>query len=173
VISREQRRRLPVSRTVTSKARREMRPSTSSVTGREDLKNDDGRKRPGSFAPLRWLRTRLSEAVGQVRARVRDSARSVIRSLLPRAVGWLREKIGSPVRLIKSAVMATIGKDRGFAFWWLVVTAVIALAVGLLVAALVSPVIGILAALGVGIWMLIRRNRSSQSRKTAQAHLAS
>jgi uncharacterized membrane protein len=69
--------------------------------------------------------------------------------------------------------MATIGKDRGFAFWWLVVTAAIALAIGLLVAALVSPVIGILAALGVGIWMLIRRNRSSQSRKTAQAHLAS
>ena len=152
-----------------------MRPGTSRVTGREDLtrKNDDGPKRPGSFAPLRWLRTRLSKAAGQVRARARDSARSVIRFLLPRAVDWLRGKISSPVRLIKSVFMTTIGKDRGFTFWWLVVTAAIAVTIGLLVAALLSPVIGILAALAVGIWMLIRRSRSSRSRKTAQAHLAS
>ena len=162
-------------RTATSKTRSEMRPSTSRVTGRENptRKNDDGPERAGSFAPLRWLRTKLSKAVGQVRARVRDSARSVIRFLLPRAVDWLRGKIRSPVRLIKSVFMATIGKDRGFAFWWLVVTAAIAVTIGLLVAALLSPVIGILAALAVGIWMLIRRSRSSRSGKTAQAHLAS
>ncbi len=166
--------RLSMSRKATSTARSEMRPSTSSVTGREDLirRIDDGRERPRSFVPWRWLLTRLSKGVGQVRARARDSARSVTRSLLPRAVGWLRGKIRSPVRLIKSVFMATIGKDRGFAFWWLVATAAIALIIGLLVAALLSPVIGILAALVVGIWMLIRRNRSSQSRKTAQAHLA-
>jgi Flp pilus assembly protein TadB len=93
--------------------------------------------------------------------------------VVPRAAGWLRGKIGSPVRLVKSVFMATIGKDRGFAFWWLAVTAAVALAIGLLVAALVSPVVGIVAALVVGIWMLIRRSRSSRSRKTAQAHLAS
>jgi hypothetical protein len=152
-----------------------MRPGSSFVTGREDLArtNDDGHERPRSFAPLRWLRTKLSKAAGQVRARVRDSARSVIRFVLPRAVGWLRRKLGSPVRLVKSVFMATIGKDRGFTFWWLLVTAAIALTIGLLVAALVSPVIGILAALAVGIWMLIRRNRSSQPRKTARAQLAS
>jgi hypothetical protein len=121
---------------------------------------------------LRWLRTKFSKAVGQVRARARDSARSVIRFLVPRAVGWLRGKIKSPVRLVKSVFMATIGKDRGFGFWWLMVTAAIALTIGLLVAALLSPVIGILAALVVGIWMLVRRNRSSQSRKTARAQLA-
>ena len=108
-----------------------------------------------------------------MRARTGDAARSVIGALLPRAVGWLRGKLGSPVRLIKSVFMATIGKDRGFGFWWLVVTAALALAIGWLVAALLSPVIGILAALGVGIWMLIRRNRSSQSREAAQAHPAS
>jgi hypothetical protein len=67
--------------------------------------------------------------------------------------------------------MATIGEDRGFGFWWLMVTVAIALAIGLLVAVLLSPVIGILAALVVGIWILIRRNRSSQSRKTAKAGL--
>jgi hypothetical protein len=122
---------------------------------------------------LRWLRTKFSKAVGQVRARARDSARSVIRFLVPRAVGWLRGKIKSPVRLVKSVFMATIGKDRGFGFWWLMVTAAIALTIGLLVAALLSPVIGILAALAVGIWMLIRRSRSSRSGKTARAHVAS
>ena len=68
--------------------------------------------------------------------------------------------------------MATIGKDRGFGFWWLAATAALALAVGLLVAVLLSPVIGIVAALVVGIWMLVRRNRSSHSRKTAKAALA-
>jgi hypothetical protein len=145
------------------------------VTGREDLArtDDDGHERPRSFAPLRWLRTKLSRAAGQVRARVRDSARSVIRFVLPRAASWLRGKIGSPVRLVKSVFMATIGKDRGFTFWWLMMTAAIALIIGLLLAVLVSPVIGIIAALVVGIWMLIRRSRSSQSRKTAEAHLAS
>jgi hypothetical protein len=152
-----------------------MRPGTSRATGREGLtrKNDGGSERAGSFAPLRWLRNKLSKAVGQVRARVTDSARSVIRFLVPRAVGWLRGKIRSPVRLIKSVFMATIGKDRGFTFWWLLVTAAIAVTIGLLVAALLSPVIGILAALAVGIWMLIRRSRSSRSGKTPQAHLAS
>jgi hypothetical protein len=102
-----------------------------------------------------------------VRARVGDSARSVIRFVVRRAAGWLRGKLGSAVRLVKSVVMAAAGDDRGFAFWWLVVTAAIALAIGLLVAALVSPVIGIVAAVAAGIWMLIRRSRSSQSRKTA------
>lgn len=95
-----------------------------------------------------------------------------IRSRLSRAAGWLRDEIKSPVRLIKSLFMATIGKDRGFGFWWLVVTVAISLIVGLLVAALLSPVIGILAALIVGIWMLIRRSRSRQSRKLANAGLA-
>jgi hypothetical protein len=160
-------------RKAASKTRSETRPGTCSATGRKDRtqKNGDGRKRPGSCAPLRRLRARLSRAAGQLRARARDSARSVIRFVLPRAVGWLRGKIGSPVRLIKS-VLAAIGNDRGFTFWWLVVTAAIALAIGLLVAALLSPVIGILAALAVGIWMLIRRSRSPQARHRAQADLA-
>ena len=114
--------------------------------------------------PLRWLRGKLSSAVGWVRAQIRPSAR-VIRSLLPRAVGWVRAQIRSPVRLAKSLFMATIGKDRGFGFWWLVVTVAIALTVGLLVAVLLSPVIGLLAALIVGIWMLVRHRHSSQSRK--------
>ena len=53
------------------------------------------------------------------------------------------------------------------------ITIAIVLTIGLLVAALLSPVIGILAALIVGIWMLVRGGRSSQSRQTAKAGLAS
>jgi hypothetical protein len=118
---------------------------------------DGGRQRAGSFAPLRWLRTKIR----QVTAQVKEVARSVIASL--------RAKLGSPVRLVKTVFKAIAGEDRGFTFWWLAVTAAVAVAVGLLVAALLSPVIGILAALVVGIWMLLRRSRSSQSRETAKA----
>lgn len=151
-----------------------MRPSTFSVRDGEDLgrKINRPRKRPRWSKPLRWLRDGLSSAVGGVRARVRASARS-IRSLLSRAVGRLRDEIESRARLIKSLFLATVGEDRGFGFWWLMITIAIVLTIGLLVAALLSPVIGILAALIVGIWMLVRGGRSSQSRQTAKAGLAS
>ena len=107
----------------------------------------------------RWLVTRLSRGVRQVRARTKE---------LVRPVAGLRGRIRPSFRLVKSLFMATIGKDRGFGFWWLVAMAAIALVIGLLVAVLLSPVIGILAALAVAIWMLIRRSRS-QSGETVQA----
>lgn len=155
-----------------------MRSSATSLRDGEDLGQgkDAARNRPRSF--VRWLAAKLSKAVSRVRARVTAWTRSV-RSLPSRAVHWVRAGTASPVRLAKylfrsakSLVTAAIGKDRGFGFWWLAVTVALALAVGLLVAALLSPVIGVVAALVVGIWMLIRRNRSSQSRKTAKAGLA-
>jgi hypothetical protein len=118
--------------------------------------------------PLRWLRDRLARAAGQVRAGVRAVVRSA-RSLLSRAAGRLGGQIRSRARLIRSLFRATIGADRGFAFWWLVVTAALALAVGLLVALLLTPVLGLLAALIVGIWMLLRGGRSAQARQTATA----
>jgi len=117
--------------------------------------------------PLRWLRGKLSSAVGWVRAQI---DRGPERSRLFMPLRWLRGKLSSAVGWvraeIKSLFTATIGKDRGFGFWWLVVTVATALTIGLLVAVLVSPVIGILAALIVGIWMLVRRSRPSQSHKT-------
>ena len=156
--------------TATTKTRKPAGPRTPSE--RDDvgrgLRNDRRRKSSRLFMLLRWLRGKLSSAVGWVRAQIRSSAR-LIRSLLSRAVGWARAQIRSPVRLIKSLFMATIGKDRGFGFWWLVVTVAIALTVGLLVAVLLSPAIGLLAALIVGIWMLVRRRRSPQSRKAFSA----
>jgi hypothetical protein len=90
-----------------------------------------------------------------------------------RSVTGLAGRIRPSLRLAKSLFMATIGKDRGFGFWWLMAMAAIALIVGLLVAVLLSPVIGLLAALVVAIWVLIKRSRSAQSRKAAHAQFAS
>lgn len=125
-------------------------------------------ERPGWLTPWRRLTDGLSRAVGRVRATARAA-----RSVLSRAAGWLGEEVRSRARLIKDLFLATIGEDRGFGFWWLMLTAAIALAIGLLVAALLSPVIGILAAVIAGIWMLVRGGRSSASRRTAKARLAS
>jgi hypothetical protein len=155
--------------TATTKTGTPSDPSTPSVRDDDSrAQNDHGRKRSRLFMPLPWLRGKLSSAVGWVRTQISSSAR-LIRSLLPRAVGWTRAQIKSPARLIKSLFMTTIGKDRGFGFWWLVVTVAISLSIGLLVAALLSPVIGILVALIVGIWMLVSRSRSTQSPKTVSA----
>ena len=117
-------------------------------------------------------RIRLSKAVERMLARAGNLLQSVIRALPPRVVRWLTEKLGGPARVIKSLVRTIIGEDRGFGFWWLVATAAIGLAIGLLVAALLSPVIGIIAALVVAIGMLVRRSRSAQSRKPALAQVA-
>ena len=118
-------------------------------------------------------RIRLSKAVERVLARAGNLLQSVIRALPPRVIKWLTEKMGGPVRVVKSIFRTIAGENHGFGFWWLVATAAIGLAIGLLVAALLSPVIGIVAALVVGIWMLARRSRSSQSRKAPSPHLAS
>lgn len=109
--------------------------------------------------PWSWLLTKLSTGAARARTRVKD---------LTRTISGLGGRIRPSFRLIKSLFMATIGKDRGFGFWWLMAMAAIALLIGLLVAALLSPVIGILAALVVAIAMLIRR-----SRRTIQAQPAS
>jgi len=134
--------------------KREMHPDISAVTDRKDT-----------------ARIRFSRAVSRVLARAMKVLHSAI-SLLPRAAHWLRGQIGPPARLVRSLFMATIAKDRGFGFWWLVAMAAIALAIGLLVTVLLSPVLGIVAALIVGIWMLARRSRSSQSRTAARPSFA-
>ena len=147
-----------------------MRSSRSSVRDREDLARENDHAGPGArlAKPFGWLRARLSRAADRVRTTLRS-----IRAALSRAAGRLSAQIKSGAHSVKTAFLATIGEDRGFGFWWLVVTAAITLAIGLLVAVLLSPVIGLLAALIVGIWMLVRGGRSSQSRQTAKARLAS
>lgn len=48
--------------------------------------------------------------------------------------------------------------QRGFLFWWLVVTVIVTLAIALLLSIVLAPVTGILALVGVGVWMLIRND---------------
>ena len=104
------------------------------------------RKRRWWLAPFRWLRKTASALVRPIRALVR-----------------------SPFRLAKTVFMATIGRDRGFGFWWLVATLAVAVAIGLVLAVVLSPVLGLLAAIGVGIWMLVRRSRSSDSDEAGES----
>jgi hypothetical protein len=129
------------------------RGTTETEKPADDRAPDDGAEAPRAkknswwTAPFRWLRKAASNALRPLRAALRP----------------LRALINSPVRLAKAIFMATIGRDRGFGFWWLVATIAIALIIGLIVAVVLSPVIGILAAIVVGIWMLVKRSGSSSS----------
>jgi hypothetical protein len=145
-----------------------MNTTTSARTAIEDLVRPgrSGHERPWLVMPWRWLG--LARAARRVRARARQVVRP-IRAALSRALSSLSDLASKPVRLI-TTVMRMIAKDRGFGFWWLAVTAAIALAVGMLVGLLLSPVIGIIAALIVGIWMLARRASSRKADTAAPLH---
>jgi hypothetical protein len=131
------------------------RGTTETEKPADDRAPDDGAEAPRAkknswwTAPFRWLRKAASNALRPLRA-----------------------LINSPVRLAKTIFMATIGRDRGFGFWWLVATIAIALVIGLVVAVVLSPVIGILAAIVVGIWMLVKRSGSSGSDEDDSASAA-
>jgi Flp pilus assembly protein TadB len=59
-------------------------------------------------------------------------------------------------------------KERGFGFWWLVATLGVALALGIVVALLLTPVAGLIALLVVAIWALVRRRRHKRARRRDQ-----
>lgn len=108
---------------------------------------------PSLFADLK------ASAGDGLRARIRDVARS-IRDSLARELRRLSDTIGSPGPLIK-ALLDMIPKDREFGFYWLVAAIAISVALGLLVALVLSPVVAALAALIAAIWMLSRRRARS------------
>ncbi len=49
--------------------------------------------------------------------------------------------------------------QRGFLFWWLAFTLIMTLALAIVLSIVLAPVTGILALVGVGIWMLIQKGR--------------
>jgi hypothetical protein len=106
----------------------------------------------GALARLwRWLRVSLRRLQRKLR-RALDTprARRMLTALLARRLpGPLRvlvEGLGDPER-------------RGFLFWWLVATLILTLAIALLLSIVLAPVTGLVALIGVGAWMLIKKDR--------------
>jgi membrane protein implicated in regulation of membrane protease activity len=60
--------------------------------------------------------------------------------------------------------------ERGFGFWWLVATLGIAVALGMVVALLLTPIAGLIALLVVAIWALVRRRQHRTARATARGN---
>jgi hypothetical protein len=105
--------------------------------------------------------------------------RKGLRDALAASLRWLRKMfakgsrwLSRRLRFSPSAVLdwfKRLSAGRGFGYWWLVVTVLLAAAVGLLVAALLTPVTGLLALPAVAIWFLIRKGtgRSRDRRGSA------
>jgi Flp pilus assembly protein TadB len=70
---------------------------------------------------------------------------------------WLAKRLPRPLRWLGG--LFAPDRERGFGFWWLVATLVVAVALGLVVALLLTPVAGLVALLVVAIWALVRRHR--------------
>ena len=78
------------------------------------------------------------------------------------AAGWLSKRLPGPLGSVARWLISGASGDRGFGFWWVAVTLGIALAIGALVALLISPVAGLIALLVVGIWMLVQHARKDK-----------
>jgi membrane protein implicated in regulation of membrane protease activity len=84
------------------------------------------------------------------------------RSGLLAPLRWLARKLSGLARSV--ARLLVPGRERGFGFWWLVATLAVAVALGMVVALLLSPVAGLIALLAVAIWALVRRRRKRDDR---------
>jgi hypothetical protein len=108
-------------------------------------------------APLRWLGRKLSGLVRWVAKRLRAPLRQAARLLLLPSVA---KHLPAPLRWL--ARFFGPSSERGFGFWWLVTTLGVAVALGMVVALLLTPVAGLIAVLVVAIWALVRRRRGGQ-----------
>jgi hypothetical protein len=93
---------------------------------------------------LRRLQRKLKRALATPQARTILTA--LLARRLPGPLRVLVEGLGDP-------------DQRGFRFWALVVTLIVTLAIAFLLSIVLAPVIGIVALGGVGVWMLIRKDR--------------
>lgn len=120
--------------------------------GHERHHDKSGSRGPALLAPLRWLGRKLSGLVRWA-ARLGAPLRPIARLLTLR---WVAERLPAPLRWLGRLIA---GRERGFGFWWLVATVGVAVALGLVVALLLTPVAGLIALLLVAIWALVRRRR--------------
>jgi hypothetical protein len=92
---------------------------------------------------LRRLQRRLKRALAT------PQARRLMTTLLSR-------RLPGPLRVLVEGIGDT--EQRGFLWWWLVVMLIVTLAIALLLSIVLAPVTGLVALLGVGVWMLIRED---------------
>jgi cobalamin synthase len=112
-----------------------------SAATREHQHDESGRRRSGLLGPLRWLARKLSRLL-----------------LLSRVA----RRLAKPLRWLGR--LFAPGRKRGFGFWWLMATLAVAVALGMVVALLLSPVAGLIAVVVVVIWALVRRRRKRDDR---------
>jgi apolipoprotein N-acyltransferase len=114
----------------------------------------------GLLAALRRLGRELSGLVRWVAKQLRAPLLPIAQVLILR---WVATKLPAPLRWLAGLLMP--GRERGFGFWWLVATLGIAVALGLVVALLVTPVAGLIALLVVAIAALVHRHRSKRDER--------
>ena len=93
---------------------------------------------------LRRLQRKLKRALET------PQARRILTALLAR-------RLPGPLRLLVEG-LGDPGQ-RGFLFWWMVVTLTVTIAIALLLSIALAPVTAIVALLGVGVWALLHKER--------------
>ena len=101
----------------------------------------------------RWLRIALRRLQRKLkRALATPQASRILTALLAR-------RLPGPLRVLVEGLGDP--DQRGFLFWWLVATLIVTFAIALLLGIVLAPVTGIVALVGVGVWMLIQKRRQS------------
>ena len=140
------------------------RESSSRPDAAQQRGDDNGKSLLSRLlTPLKWLGGKLSDALETLVSEggdlLSEHAGQLKKLGAMLAAGWLSKRLPGPVGSLARWLISGLSGDRGFGFWWLAVTLGIALAIGALVALLISPVAGLIALLVVGIWMLVQRAR--------------
>jgi hypothetical protein len=131
----------------------------------EQQHDESGTRGSRLLAPLRWLGRKLWGLVRWVAEPLRAPLGPVARLLM---LGPVVRRLATPLKWLGRLLVPE--RERGFGFWWLVATIAIAVALGLVVAVLLSPVAGLIALLVVAIWALVRRRkRDDRERPTPPA----
>ena len=133
----------------------------------EQPHGESGSRGSGLLAPLRWLGRKLSGLARWIAKRLQAPLRPIAGLLLLR---WLANHLPAPLRRLGHLIAPDT--ERGFGFWWLVATLGIAVAVGMVVALLLTPVAGLIALLVVAIWALVRRHRRKRDDRDSRASRA-
>ncbi|MCW3065361.1 MAG: hypothetical protein JWN32_2533 [Solirubrobacterales bacterium] len=133
----------------------------------EQQHDESGRRGSRLLAPLRWLGRKLSGLVRWVAKRLRAPLRPIVRWLMLR---WVAKHLPAPLRWVGD--LFAPDRERGFGFWWLVATLGVAVALGMVVALLLTPVAGLIALVVVAICALVRRRRRKRDDRDSRTSRA-